>query len=335
MSDSDDEHQLLFGEKEADAAEGKSSSNNKKKQSQNDDDDDVPFGQRLQPKEKKEEDKKKQKTQQPEKKNKKTKKEEAAKKKKKVESSSDDDDASSDDSEDKDRDAAASVSNNGDDDEEEEQEAEKNKKGKGNKNDNNKNDEEKEKITLPFTTNDGQMEVLTYNENKSFVIRGTKINPAATRHHKTELKEYGAKFNGALKDKSTQESFAGWIFPMKKLAEIGSKLKKLKSPAAAEKKAAAAAADGAEKKKYGDVLTDGQYGDKLELIRYSEKSVVVRGTATKEHKEELGKIGKFSPNFTDPTTSKKFAGYVVPFSKLEAAKALLQKLSGKRREREE
>lgn len=53
----------------------------------------------------------------------------------------------------------------------------------------------------------------TYTE-KSIVVRGE------TRDHKEDLKTLGGKWNPKLTDKSTQEQFGGWIFPITKKEQV-------------------------------------------------------------------------------------------------------------------
>lgn len=49
---------------------------------------------------------------------------------------------------------------------------------------------------------------------KSIVVRGE------TRDFKESLKALGGKWNSKLTDKSTQETFGGWIFPISKTPEV-------------------------------------------------------------------------------------------------------------------
>lgn len=49
---------------------------------------------------------------------------------------------------------------------------------------------------------------------KSIVVRGE------TKEFKESLKSLGGKWNSKLTDKSTQETFGGWIFPLSKTSEV-------------------------------------------------------------------------------------------------------------------
>lgn len=65
-----------------------------------------------------------------------------------------------------------------------------------------------------------------------------------------------------------------------------------------------------------DKITSNEAEKPMELIKYSEKSFVVHGLATKLHKDMLKEAGGgYNRNLTNPETGEKFSGWVFPMKK--------------------
>lgn len=63
----------------------------------------------------------------------------------------------------------------------------------------------------------------------------------------------------------------------------------------------------------------------IEIVFYTDKSIVVRGE-TRQYRESMRALGgKWNSNLTDRQTSEKFGGWIFPVSKMQEIKAWKQK----------